>query len=371
MAGASLRISSLYLSLVISTVSFVSVEHNHAFAEDSANEANIEARAYDVRTIRPSRSGRVYLFEKFDSLMPVDGKIFLLREGDQPIMALRVMRTYAQTKRIAAKKLRAYPGFELLGRGSRYRAFEKLGDKVLPVPPTAEDLQDLKELESAPIENLPTVPVDESTNETPVAAPEAPNEAAPEIPAEVARVSEAPESQESGTESEEHHDEDLELREEAEEGETDHYFPNQFTMTIGNVPNSSVPGPSFKFSGGLLYARKLTPSFALEGGFYYYKSQGDLDIDGVTTTVSMTVIPVVGTLRYQSRLTDLWTGYLYGGVVYPFIANSIGAPVKLLQKVQVISPAVGVGAFLQTGPNWYLRLNFGLDSMTVGVMLRY
>lgn len=339
MASASLRISSsndrivtLAVLMALGILLPTALRAEDAPLEISTTgEVDIEAKAYDLKTVRPSKSGRVYLFEKPENDLPVDGKLFLVRSGETPVMAMRVLKTYPVKNRIAAKKLRTYPGFEILEPGSTFRAFEKVGEKVLPVPPTEEDLKDLTELESSEF-GVPT--------EEPIVSPPPVQEESPEL-------------RDSSIED--------------QDSENDYYYPNWFTMAIGNVPNNTVPGPNTKFSGGLLYSRNFEPTLAGEVGFFYYRSSGDVDDSNVT----MTVVPFVATLRLQKRYGELWTGYAYGGFMYPFISSQIGATNTLLRKIQVISPALGVGAFLKTGPNWYLRLNLGLDSMTVGVMLRF
>ncbi len=413
MASASLRISTLNRGLVtwgfrwafIATAIFAaSRAHVATAAEEIAPTAEIEAKAYDIRTIRPSRSGRVYLFEMGEEGLPVDGKIFLLREGDQPVMALRVLKTYPANLRIAAKKLRTYPGFDTLTRNSRYRAFEKIGDVVAPVPASPEDLQDLQDLESSSIEELPPEAPPEELEETQKAledptgeerlpdelppdappAEELPSEdlsgetpPAEESPAEELPVEEpAPPAEEPATEdsaSEEEEEEDLEYKSAHSDDDEEHgnYFPNQFTMAVGVLPTPSgrPPGPSLKFGGGLQYARNLSPGIALEGAFFYYKSAGEDSATG--NTVTTTMIPIVGTVRIQRHFGELWTGYLYGGLVYPWVSSSIGASARLLQQIQILRPAIGVGTFLQTGPNWYLRMNLGYDAISLGVSLRY
>lgn len=306
-----------------------------------AADAEIEAKAYDVTTVRPSRSGRVYLFEKKENDLPVDGKLFLVREGETPVMAMRVLKTYSEKKRIAAKKLRTYPNFETLIPGSTFRAFEKTGDFVLPVPPTAEDINDLKDLEnSEPISERPT----EAVPDKPPVVFSEPSESSPEA---------SPELKETGGED--------------SDDTNDRYFPNWFTMAIGALPNGAVPGPDPKLSGGFLYARNFSPSFAAETGFYYYKSSGDYN----DSTVSMTIVPFIGNLRLQKKYGEILTGYVYGGFIFPFVMSEIGVTNPLLRKILVPSPALGVGAFLQTGPNWYVRFNLGVESITLGVMLRY
>lgn len=338
MASASLCISSSKLRIVTLAV-FIAVA---GALSPALAETQIEAKVYDIKTVRPSKSGRVYLFEKSEAGLPVSGKLFLIREGATPVMAMRALKTYSATNRIAAKKLKTYSGFEVLERGSIYRAFEKTGDSVQPVPPSAEDTADITELESS--ENEESIP--------PIPEESIPPVMAPQESAEIGELESA----------------EINIPREESPDESDIYFPNQFTMAIGNIPNSNIPGPDFKFSGGFLYGRSFEHDLAFETGFYYYKASGDVENIG---NVTMTVVPVTGSLRIQKKYGNLWTGYAYGGFIYPYIASEIGATNALLRKIQVLSPALGVGAFLQTGPNWYLRLNLGLESMTLGVMLRF
>lgn len=352
MASASLRISTFYLGIVIQGLFPVLAAVADEVSEITDTK-EIDAKAYELRTIRPSKSGRVYLFQKFDEGFPVDGKIFLLRQGETPVMAFRVLKTYPTTKRMAAKKLLPYEGFPTLERGSQYRAFEKVGDKVVPVPPSPEDVKDLQELESDALEDLTTIPPPEGET----SPPESP-------PAEAPPVEATPESFQPPS------DEDPEIRDTEAPDEYDEiggYFPNSFTMAVGLLYNATVPGPNPKFGGGLLYSRNFGTSFAFEGGFFYYKSSGEVN----GSTVATTIMPLMANLRYQWRWSEIWTGYVYGGLMYPYVATNVGATARQLAQIKVISPAVGVGAFLQTGPNWYLRLNLGSDSMTLGVTLRY
>lgn len=376
MASASLRISTFCFALVISTgLLLARAEEETTEGLPSLDEApvevqmeeppppmdpgsdvtevptgEIEAKVYDLTTIRPSKSGRVYLFQKADAEMPQVGKVFLLREGTTPVMAFRVLKTYPAQMRIAAKKLRAYPTYDPLARGSSFRAFEKIGDVMVPVPPTQEDLDDLKELEDLPPppeepEVLPAEEEETAVEETP--EPEASEEQA------------GPEDPRSLYEEEE----DLEIREEDEDDEFDSYYPNQFSMDVGLFPSSNIPGPGTKFGGGLRYGRRLSARWLIEGGVFYYRSS---DAD-----VSLTILPMIGTLQWLSRFNSIMTGYLYGGLIYPYVGSNVGASNRQLAEIQTVSLAAGAGIYLQTGPNWYLRANLGFEAMTLGVMLRF
>jgi hypothetical protein len=382
MACASLRISTLSLLIVISAL--FTAEYSHAEEVTEISEPNIEAKVYDVTVIRPSRSGRVYLFTKPEASggLPADGKIFLLRDADRPVMAFRVLKTYPASGRIAAKKILPYPGFDSLEKRASFRAFEKVGDRIAPVPPSSEDLSDLKELEAGtpeepPLESAPaTEPAGNIPPETPV---EVPPDAQTAVPTDgSAPVAELP-SEEEPTQGhvaaddeflEEPKDENLELSGTEEEDEIGNYYPNQFTMAVGLLFNGNVPGPNPKFGGGFLYARNLMPSLALEGGLYYYRSTGALP-EGSSNIVTMTVIPLTANIRYQQSLNAAWTGYIYGGMTFSYISSQIGATKRQVASASSPLPSLGVGAFLQTGPNWYLRFNLGYPESTIGIMLRY
>jgi hypothetical protein len=400
MASASLRISTFYLVIVISPLFLGLFSARATFAEDVseiAENKEIDAKAYDLKTIRPSKSGRVYLFQKMEEGFPVDGKIFLLRQGDQPVMAFRVLKSYPDTKRLAAKKLLPYEGFAKLEKNSEYRAYEKVGDKVKPVPPSPEDLKDLKELESGSLEELPSAPPGEGAPPAEVTPPPAENPATTELhepaPGEalagsdagdippppddekLVPIEEKPAEKPVEAPPEEPRDENLEMKDSEEEDEADEvgsYFPNFFTMETGLLLNGTVPGPNPKFGAGLLYSRTFGRSvgsaFAAEGGLFYYQSSGAI----AGATISTTIIPIQGTLRYQHRYGELTTGYVYGGLQYPIVASNVGATKHQLGQIMVPSPAFGVGLFIQTGPNWYMRFNFGYDVLaSIGVTLRF
>jgi len=380
MASASLRIPTFYLGIVI--LGLFPAGHSRADeVTEISSEKEIEARAYDLKTIRPSRSGRVYLFQKSEEGFPVDGKIFLLRKGDAPVMAFRVLKTYLKTKQIAAKKLLPYEGYPSLERGSEFRAYEKVGDKVRPVPPSPEDLKDLQELESGSPEELPSAPPAELPStpsaelpSTPPAELATPPVEVPPPPAEETTpvpppVEEPPPA--SAKFEPPPGDEEVEMKETGDDivgDEMNRQYPNFFTLAVGALSDSHVPGPNPKFGGGVLYSRNFIESWAFEGGFYYYQSSG---FDPSGNSVSTTIVPLMGNLRYHWKLADIWTAYVYGGVVYPLVSTTLGATKTDLAAIRVPSPAFGAGVFLQTGPNWYVRANLGYESVTLGVTLRY
>jgi hypothetical protein len=140
---------------------------------------NIEARSFDVRVAKRSKSAKTYLFEDINQARTRVGKILLLRRDSQPVMAFRIVKTYYPAKNeFAAKQVRTYGDIAKIEPGSSYSGLEKVSDVVAP-PPTAQDRADLKELESAPVQPaLETLPAPTPTPEA-SAVPAAPSCAAP------------------------------------------------------------------------------------------------------------------------------------------------------------------------------------------------
>jgi hypothetical protein len=121
---------------------------------------DIEARTYPVQVERRSKSTRVYLFNTHFSIstetvdnppveLPQVGRLVLLRNDGVPAMAFRVLKDYPEKKQFAAKWLRRYGETKRLERGQEFEAVEKISDLV-NTPLTAQDQNDLQELESPP-----------------------------------------------------------------------------------------------------------------------------------------------------------------------------------------------------------------------------
>ena len=122
----------------------------HAASEPSGDDErlpDIEAKTFDVKVMRRSRSGNVYVFETSEEQPLHTGKILLLREGIQPVMAFRVLRDYSDKNQFAAKWVRRYRGIDQLNPSTSYLAIEKIADREAP-PLTVQDRAELKEVES-------------------------------------------------------------------------------------------------------------------------------------------------------------------------------------------------------------------------------
>lgn len=333
--------------------------------------APIEAKAYDLKTVRPSKSNRVYLFEKEVPEYPEIGRIFLLKDNESPVMAFRTLRIYPDTKQIAAKKIRTYPGKKALAPDSTYRAFEKVGDLVV-TRPSEEDLSDLAELES---QALPALPAPEGV-EGRVNAPS--GGAKTEVDESGQARGAAPGERKNGLhekkEVDETADEIDEEEDEIKESGIFDYFPNMISTEFNFIRNTSTPGSTLKTGVSLRYARamnyrifqiqyKKPDSLWIEGGLSYFTASGDGE--------SLTIMPITGALRYDAPLNETVSFFVYGGLVYNAVVGETGASKADQAKATGFAPALGVGTMIQTGPNWYIRVNLGLDNIGFGLVLKF
>lgn len=379
-------------------------EEKEALGMPNSGGSKIITKSYDVTVVRQSRSGRIYLLENKTEVLPQPGKVILLKDQNQPAMGFRILKTYPHSREIAAKKIRTYPGHDVLESRAQFRAFEKIGD-VEPVVPiiSDKDQQDIDELENLEkVEKADALPAAEPAIEpAPPSAPQGDSagfEAFPEEsagfeafqPLEEGKKKSAPEELVE-TQVEEQappppskqrdvrRQQDLEVVED-EEKYPKEYYPHRVTLDIGMIRAPTLPvGSSYGMSAGILYSKKVISRFlsardsiALEGGVSFYKMAGDTtDELGAEVSKSFTVIPLRGTIRYDRPVSENIDFYLYGGLHYHRVASDLGATEEELAAANTTTPALGIGFFLQTGPNWFLRLNLGLDSIALGIALKF
>lgn len=127
---------------------------------------DIEAKTYDASLVRKSRSKRVWLFRAGESGIPGEGRILLLKRGESPVTAVRVLKIYGERNEFAAKSVRWYGENKSVDDGSSFVAVEKIQD-VIPPPPTPQDKADLSELEK-PLGTPEPVPL---ASQSPLAVP--------------------------------------------------------------------------------------------------------------------------------------------------------------------------------------------------------
>jgi hypothetical protein len=352
---------------------------------DAAPLPAIEAKTLHLKPIKISSGRKSYVLEKIQSpegeaevSEPVPeetpdasdngtgvrkkGKIILLRQEGENIMALRVMQEDPDHNQVYVRRIRQYGDHDELAMGSNYLAIEKIMDVVPPSPQEQkEERKDLKELGApkqfdadvdspsspAPGDNPDAIKKAEDTDEVPIGA----------SVDEVGR----------------------------------HNNHHQW-LTVGyallrNVPSFSggnlAIGGNFYSSGGVRYAYTFKDhiwfnngsredSLTVEGGLYYYKILS-LDVAGD----SYTVMPVIGTVRYNMFLNENWGWFLYGGFEYNRILDadqSTDSAQTYNTRIYNLSrtlPCAGAGALVRFGPEWYVRVEAGIDVVGASLVLRF
>lgn len=95
----------------------------------------IEAASYDVKILARSNSNRLYLLDDLSGHQPYVGHILLLKNKlNEPVMALRVLKTYPEDKMIAAKQVKKYLNVINLEESQAYTVVEKISDIIPPHP---------------------------------------------------------------------------------------------------------------------------------------------------------------------------------------------------------------------------------------------
>lgn len=144
-----------------------------------------------------------------------------------------------------------------------------------------------------------------------------------------------------------------------------------------------------KFESGAFYVAAAGPRYSrtLSHPIYFSdkRLQDSLSVD-VSLLVSKildysdvsgdsyTLVPFVVTGRYNWLYSESFGLFAYGGLIKPFVVTKSGtepsasAAASVLGSIQV---ALGVGATLQVGPQWYLRTDIGVDQLSLGLDLRF
>ena len=342
-------------------------------------EPGIEAKEFDVKYIRASTSKNIYLFEQTSQQpseeLPQPGRILLLRVAEktsepemglpEPVMAIRVLKTYPELKQFAGKRVQSYPKSDSLEPLGQFKALEKTGDIIPPVQ-TSQDKADLKELETPPA--------------TPGVSPSPSPSPSPKVDAKASAKEEEDGSTEEAKVSEASDDEEKDSGQATtiEEAPDVTYTPHWLTLEFGLLKNNTGSGSTTYLSaGGLRYGysvlhmmalRKPTlyDSLTLEGGLFYYKVLGFF-----VSNDAYTVVPIVGTVRYNIHFGESKGFFIYGGLMKNNVISQINgtdANIALLGSANI---AAGVGFMLQIGPGWEGRLDLGLDTIGAGIMLRF
>lgn len=322
----------------------------------------IEARILQLKPVKMSTSKRVFLFEtsQQDISIPPERKLLLIKDGDENIMALRVLRSMPAQNQIIAKRIRKYEGHEELILGDSLLAVEKLSDRVSP-PPSEEDKADMEEVEPEPLPFDPDLDAGSSPN---------------------------PDGQDSNrsTNSLEEDNKDelgLSVEENHVQFEKHKYWLTAGAALLSNTPNGgSLNSGGYYYAGagvryGVTVAERLwnknpshLDSLTLEGGLYFYQILG-LDEASDGTSGSYSVVPLLVTGRYNYFFTEDFVGFLYAGFIKNTVMSSNNSTEERVNNLSRLAPALGIGATYRIGPQWYARTDVGIDTLGLSLMLRF
>jgi hypothetical protein len=324
---------------------------------------DIEIRSLQLKIEKMSTNGHVVQFTSAEPA-PNDRQLILLKKITRPVLALRVIKLFDPSglpeggTRFVAQVVRTYDDFFKLKLEDQFRGIIKLRDITLEQ--LDKEVADLKQKGSAPEkDSAGTPPVLEKTT------PDAP------LPPEDKSAQLLSDSEER------------ELKSLAYE-EAPNYEPEKDSL---GVQFSLLRLP--RFDSGVLYVAAAGPryskTFAHPVYFTDKHKQDSLSIDVSLLAAkildysdisgdSYTVLPLMAVGRYNWLYSESFGVFAYGGLIKPLVVAKSGTEPSVSQAASVlgsIQVALGVGAFLQVGPQWFLRLDAGVDQIALGLNLRY
>jgi hypothetical protein len=118
-------------------------------------------------------------------------------------------------------------------------------------------------------------------------------------------------------------------------------------------------------------------TFTLEGSLFYYSISGmdagssDNTATAVAGTDTYTITPVAATGRYTYYYNEDFGVFVYGGFMKNFVLSSQNSSEERVVNLGRVIPAIGAGALLRVGPQWYTRIDAGLDMIAANLMIRF
>lgn len=338
--------------------------------EDDEKLPAIEARSYETKPLAQSESGRAYLFKDPLQAKPMVGRIILLKQGGQPVMAFRVLRTFPERSEFIAKRVRRYGDKNTLEVGANYRVLERISEYATPLPPNLDDEADIADLDRGGdgYSDFNSAKVDKPEKSSQTLDDELLMDANPQPKSETQRtLTPSEEDQISRT-----------VAYVADDVEPHDRHRHALSAEFGFLQNRSIAGASQLFhGGGMRYALTLgksvffnrstvTDSIAAEGGMFWYSVSGYQTPDD-----SYTVFPLVATLRYNVFPSDVVGIFFYGGIMDNYVPIDASSTAKAVAALSGIVPAAGAGLIFHLGPHWDARIDAGIDMFASGLMIRF
>ena len=341
----------------------------------------IEARQYEIGVVRTSGSGRVYLMEDRYQSKPRVGKVLLLKENilAAPTMAVRVIRVYENKNQFAVKRIKRYGNIDALQPSKSLVAIEKIAELKPYQTVEDEELKDeaeLDELEHPEIKEAIASANEQTKKE--VTGSKRQRAFSKDLPTTKKFDSELDAEAKGDTKQEiEDTTDEAESYVARENGYLDpdrHLFGVDFASVINvNETGTTMYYSAAAFRYGFTFSRKsfffgnnFQDSMTLEAMVYYYKAY---NLDGVLD--SYTLLPFSGILRQNFHLSESLTIFAYGGVLYNYVLGNLGGSSTTIDALSGLRIAAGGGLLMKIGPRWNIRMNGGIDSICLGIALRF
>ncbi|MCM0604724.1 MAG: hypothetical protein KA715_01400 [Xanthomonadaceae bacterium] len=342
----------------------------------------IEARQFEVVVIRASSSGRVFLMDDRNQSKPRVGKVLLLKKNilSPPSMAVRVIRIYENKNQFAAKRVKRYGNTDTLDPANTLVAIEKIAELKPYQTVEDEELKDeaeLDELEHPEVKEA-IATAEQTKKEIQQTNQKYRHNFSKDLP--------NTKKFDSVLDAEATKDELADLEDSSDETDgliaknKDILDPDRHLigMDFASVINVNELGKSMFYSAasfryGLTLVRRafflgknFQDSLTIEGTVYYYKAynlDGNLD--------AYTLLPFSGILRENFHVSDSLAFFIYGGILYNNVIANIGGSDTTIAALGGLKIAAGGGILMKIGPRWNIRMNGGIDSICVGLALRF
>ena len=319
-------------------------------------------------------------------------------------MAFRVLRSDLNKSEYIGKKIRRYDQTGELKINQKYFSIEKVAD-LLSAPEQDEPHQAPAKKLAAPVRASPPNPVESSEttvteiapSPTPAEGVEPAKQTAPPTTDSSLDVEEFDQDLDEGnsqnlnkgpdaTTSDEDEDENGSPHHpfEVEESSRFDHYDNMLGFGVGYFKNmSNFSLNSVSLSGfDIFYSHVLNrdiwfqsktsqDDLSIDFGLQYYRL---VNIDLVNDQYTM--IPLSTELRYAIHISPSFAVHGYLGLQYNFIASmqnvdSAGANKQTYNDVHGPQANTGIGVMFNLGPQWYLRVDLGLDRTMVGLAIKW
>ena len=90
-----------------------------------------------------------------------------------------------------------------------------------------------------------------------------------------------------------------------------------------------------------------------------------------STGGSYNLVALIPALRYTVAFGDHLGLFIYGGMMGSLVFSAVNSNPNVINALDSFFPAVGAGLLFQIGPGWYTRLDAGLESLAINLMLRF